>query len=152
MTDYSFKVSPWRLLALPAALLTLATAAPAARAELVVFTHGKVIKVLSHQVTGDRIEIRLPEGGRLTFDYALVEGIEEDEVPATTMKGPPAEASAGQGSPQPPGHVDTSGSNIARQTDLVAAPTQPDVTPGSPDASEGLRPADVSRRSRRQRR
>ena len=84
----------WR--AFSAGLLMLAAAGPIARAELVILTSGRAVKALSHQVTGDRVEIRLPDGNSYTVDRKLVERIVDDEVAA----------SDGKTLPQSPRHVE----------------------------------------------
>src|SRR5206468_918263 len=69
-----------------AGLVMLAAASSIARAELVVLTNGRVVKALSHELTGDRIEIRLPDGNSYTVDLQLVERILDDEVAASDVK------------------------------------------------------------------
>ncbi len=118
-------------------LVMSAAAASIARAELVIFTNGRVVKALSHQAAGDRIEIRLPSGGSYTFDRTLVERIVDDEVAAAD----------GQAPPQPPRSVEAS--RPARNEQL-ATPIAPQEPPGVRQASEENRP--MPRRSRRHRR
>ena len=65
-----------RLLALG---LWLACALPA-RAELVIFQDGRVVKAAGYQVTGDELEIEVPGGGSFRVEMARVERIVEDEV------------------------------------------------------------------------
>jgi len=80
------------------ALLCLAAAgalAPAvARAELVVFEDGRVVKAASYRVRGDELEIRLPGGGGYSVPMARVERIVDDEVivspAAVAQVAPPA--------------------------------------------------------------
>jgi hypothetical protein len=114
-------------------MLVMAGAAPVLRAELVVFTHGKVVKAMSHRDAGDRIEIHLHGGGSLTFDRALLERIEEDEVPWAEAQAPPVLPA-----PQPPRKVAASGPAL---TERVATPTEPQVSPDAPKASPVSRPS-----------
>jgi soluble lytic murein transglycosylase-like protein len=51
-----------------------------ARAELIVFSDGRVTKAAGYQVDGDQVEIRLRGGGSYKVDATLVERIVEDEV------------------------------------------------------------------------
>jgi hypothetical protein len=51
-----------------------------ARTELIVLTDGRVIKAVSHRITGEQIEIRLAEGNSYSFSLARVEQIVDDEV------------------------------------------------------------------------
>ncbi len=75
------------------ALLALAVAAPAARAELVLLQGGDVIKVKSYQLAGDRARLTLPSGGVLTLSLLRVDRILADEIePAPDP--PPASAVA----------------------------------------------------------
>ncbi|MEO8348809.1 MAG: lytic transglycosylase domain-containing protein [Acidobacteriota bacterium] len=64
-----------------AALSALLCAAPA-RAELVVFSDGRVVKAAGYQVWEEEqeLEVRLRGGGSYRVDLALVERIVEDEV------------------------------------------------------------------------
>lgn len=123
-------------LALSAALLVLAAAAPAARAELVVFKNGKVVKVASHRDAEDRIEIHFPDGGSLTFDRSLVEGIEPDEVvgavvQASQLPAPPA--------PPPPQLAVRVEAPRQAPNERVAAQTGSPPSPDAPRAPEEKR-------------
>jgi len=62
------------------AVSVLAAAAPAARAELVIFQEGRVVKAASYRVVGDELEIGLPGGGSYLVDLSRVERIVDDEV------------------------------------------------------------------------
>ena len=62
-----------------AALSALLCAAPA-RAELVVFSDGRVVKAAGYEVVEEELEIRLHGGGSYRVDLALIERIVEDEV------------------------------------------------------------------------
>jgi hypothetical protein len=62
----------------------LAVARPA-RADLAIFTDGRVVKVADYRVDGDDIELFVPGGGSFTTSLLTVERIVDDEVP------PPAE-------------------------------------------------------------
>lgn len=55
-------------------------AGPAARAELVVFEDGRVVKAAGYQLHEDELEIHLPGGGSYRVDLARVERIVDDEV------------------------------------------------------------------------
>lgn len=49
-------------------------------AELVVLTTGEMLKVESHKVVGDKLEVELPFGGRMTIDLSIVDRVLDDEV------------------------------------------------------------------------
>ena len=115
----------------------MAVAAPMACAELVVYTHGRVVKTVSHQVTGDRIEIQFLGGGSLTLDRALVERIEEDEIDEANV---PTLVPASQ---QPPGRVDTP--RPAADVPVASQEVLQD-RPAARQAAEENRPAPVRRR------
>src|SRR5512144_1183775 len=68
-------------LALVGAVLCVAGPATPASAELVYLTSGRTMSVKSHAEQGDLIVLRLRGGGEASFDRALVERIEPDEVP-----------------------------------------------------------------------
>ena len=70
---------PRFLVAAAAALAVFLGSAPA-RAELVVFTDGRVVKAAGYEVRGDELEIRVRGGGSYTVDMARVERIVDDEV------------------------------------------------------------------------
>ncbi len=53
---------------------------PAARAELVVFEDGRVVKAAGYRVLQDELEISLPGGGSYRVDLGRVERIVDDEV------------------------------------------------------------------------
>jgi len=61
------------------AALLLAGAAPA-RAELIVFEDGRVVKAAAYRLYEDELEISLPGGGSYRVDLARVERIVDDEV------------------------------------------------------------------------
>jgi len=79
----------WRLRAalgvcrLSICLLILSGGAAMARAELVVFSDGLVVKAASHQIVGDQLQIDLPGGGSYRVNLARIERIVEDEVAAS---------------------------------------------------------------------
>ena len=79
-------------------LLILAGAAAIARAELVVFSDGLVVKAASHQVVGDQLQIDLPGGGSYRVSLARIERIVEDEVAATDAP-PPRPATSREARP-----------------------------------------------------
>jgi Transglycosylase SLT domain len=62
------------------ALLVLALAAAPARAELVVFEDGRVVKAASYRLHSDEVEISLPGGGSYRVDLGRIERIVDDEV------------------------------------------------------------------------
>lgn len=53
---------------------------PAARAELVVFEDGRVVKAAGYRVLQDELEISLPGGGSYRVDLGRIERIVDDEV------------------------------------------------------------------------
>jgi hypothetical protein len=69
--------SRWRCLA---ALVGALLCAVVARADLVVFADGRVVKAASWHIGADTIEVGLPGGGSFTADLARVDRIVEDEV------------------------------------------------------------------------
>ena len=71
--------SPKRILL---AFLAIAGVASAARAELVIFSDGRVVKAASYKVSDDEVEIALPGGGSYVVDIDRVERIVDDEVAA----------------------------------------------------------------------
>ncbi len=60
-------------------------AAPAARAELVVFEDGRVVKAAGYRVLSEQLEISLPGGGSYLVDLDRVERIVDDEVVVDTV-------------------------------------------------------------------
>ena len=73
--------TPRSFLALSAAMLGLALAAPApADAELVVLSGGSVLKVKAYEVEGERALLTMPSGGRMTMALARIEHVVDDEV------------------------------------------------------------------------
>jgi hypothetical protein len=116
-------------------LAMLAAAAPIARAELVIFTNGRVVKALSHQAAGDRIEILLLGGGSYTFDRTLVERIGEDEVAAADVQAPP------QAPLQPPRQTPRHVKKFwAARNEQAATPMAPQEPAPARQASEENRP------------
>ena len=69
------------LLGLGAAL----SAAGAARAELIVFEDGRVVKAAGYRLHTDELEIELPGGGSYRVDLSRVERIVDDEVVVSTV-------------------------------------------------------------------
>ncbi|MGE3277194.1 MAG: lytic transglycosylase domain-containing protein [Vicinamibacterales bacterium] len=61
-------------------LVALAAAVAPARAELVYFTTGRMMKVDTYREDGDRITLVFRGGGEATFSRALIERIDPDEV------------------------------------------------------------------------
>lgn len=68
-------------LALAVGVLSLLGSAVPASAELVFLTSGRTMNVRSHVEQGDLIVLKLRTGGEATFDRALIDRIEPDEVP-----------------------------------------------------------------------
>jgi soluble lytic murein transglycosylase-like protein len=68
-------------LALGVGVLSLLGSAVPASAELVFLTSGRTMNVKSHVEQGDLIVLKLRTGGEATFDRALIDRIEPDEVP-----------------------------------------------------------------------
>jgi soluble lytic murein transglycosylase-like protein len=66
------------------ALLTLGLPA-AARAELIVFEDGRIVKAASYRLDADELEIHLPGGGSYRVDLGRVERIVDDEVVVDTV-------------------------------------------------------------------
>ena len=66
------------------ALLVLGLPA-AARAELIVFEDGRIVKASSYRLDADELEIHLPGGGSYRVDLARVERIVDDEVVVDTV-------------------------------------------------------------------
>jgi soluble lytic murein transglycosylase-like protein len=56
------------------------------RAELIVFSDGRITKADGYEVDGDEVEIRLRGGGSYRVDAALVERIVEDEVEVSEVE------------------------------------------------------------------
>jgi hypothetical protein len=65
------------------AVVTFAFCAMAvpASAELVFLKSGRTLSISNHRIDGDSITLTLRSGGSVTFDKALVDKIEPDEVP-----------------------------------------------------------------------
>jgi Transglycosylase SLT domain len=63
----------------------LGLAARPARAELIVFEDGRVVKAASYQLYDDELEIRLPGGGSYRVDLGRIERIVNDEVDIDTV-------------------------------------------------------------------
>jgi hypothetical protein len=66
-------------------LALLGLAAPAARAELIVFEDGRVVKASGYTLYDEELEIRLPGGGSYRVDLARIERIVDDEVVVETV-------------------------------------------------------------------
>jgi transglycosylase-like protein with SLT domain len=62
------------------AFLAIAGVTSSARAELVIFSDGRVVKAASYKVVDDQVEIGLPGGGSYVVDIERVERIVDDEV------------------------------------------------------------------------
>lgn len=75
-----------RFLVLPAAALAVLLGSASARAELVVFTDGRIVKAAGYEVLGDELEIRVRGGGSYNVDMALVDRIVEDEVEVSEVE------------------------------------------------------------------
>jgi hypothetical protein len=61
-------------------LIAMGGFAAAARAELVVFSDGRVVKASSFRVDGEQLEIELPGGGGFSVELDRIERILDDEV------------------------------------------------------------------------
>ena len=68
------------VLALALGLSALGLAAAPARAELIVFEDGRVVKAASYQLFSEELEIALPGGGSYRVALSRVERIVDDEV------------------------------------------------------------------------
>ena len=69
-----------RLAPLAPTLLALLLCADLARAELIVFEDGRVVKAGSYRLLSEEIEITLPGGGSYRVDMSRVDRIVDDEV------------------------------------------------------------------------
>jgi hypothetical protein len=74
-----------RLAALAGFACLSGLAAPSARAELVVFEDGRVVKAAGYRVLSEQLEIALPGGGSYMVDLDRVERIVDDEVVVDTV-------------------------------------------------------------------
>jgi soluble lytic murein transglycosylase-like protein len=105
-----------RLVLLAAALLVAAGSWPL-EAALVVLDDGRFVKATGFDLQGDRVSIRLPEGGRLALDLDRIERILDDEVepepPAARAKQPsPSRRSVRGPDPKAPAPAGTYGGLI----------------------------------------
>jgi soluble lytic murein transglycosylase-like protein len=57
-----------------------------ARAELIIFTDGRITKADGYRVEGDEVEVRLRGGGSYLVDVGLVERIVDDEVEVSEVE------------------------------------------------------------------
>ncbi len=73
-----------RVLAL-AGLLTAGMGASAARAELIVFEDGRVVKAAGYRLLAEELEITLPGGGSYRVDLSRIDRIVDDEVVVDTV-------------------------------------------------------------------
>jgi soluble lytic murein transglycosylase-like protein len=69
-----------------AGLVAALLLAPSARAELIVFSDGRVTKAAGYRVNGDEVEIQVRGGGSYRVDANLVERIVEDEVEVSEVE------------------------------------------------------------------
>jgi hypothetical protein len=83
---------PWLALCLGALVATVATAA---RAELIVFEDGRVVKAAGYALYSEELEIRLPGGGSYRVELARVDRIVDDEVVVDTVVVEPGAVGAG---------------------------------------------------------
>ena len=65
--------------------LLLALGALPARAELIVFEDGRVVKAAGYRLLAEELEIALPGGGSYRVDLSRVERIVDDEVVVDTV-------------------------------------------------------------------
>jgi len=70
-------------------------AAPAARAELIVFEDGRVVKAAGYRLLSEELEIALPGGGSYRVDLARVDRIVDDEVVVESIVVEPDPAQSG---------------------------------------------------------
>ncbi len=80
MLGLAFRMQLNRVAVVATVGLGLCAAAPAS-AELVFLTSGRTLSVKAHREAGDTVVLSLRSGGEVRFERALVERIEEDEVP-----------------------------------------------------------------------
>ncbi len=71
---------------LASTLLALAVSASPARAELIVFEDGRVVKAASYKLHSEELEISLPGGGSYRVELGRVERIVDDEVVVDTVR------------------------------------------------------------------
>jgi soluble lytic murein transglycosylase-like protein len=69
-----------------AAVAVLLFGSASARAELVIFTDGRMVKAAGYEVLGEELEIRVRGGGSYQVDMSLVERIVEDEVEVSEVE------------------------------------------------------------------
>ncbi len=84
-----------RRLALGLCLAGLLGVGSAARAELIVFEDGRVVKAAGFELHADELEIRLPGGGSYRVELARVDRIVDDEVVVDAVVVEPGLAEAG---------------------------------------------------------
>jgi soluble lytic murein transglycosylase len=72
-------------LALTVLLLALALPASRAKAELIVFEDGRVVKAAGYRLLSEELEITLPGGGSYRVDLSRVDRIVDDEVVVETV-------------------------------------------------------------------
>ncbi len=77
------------------ALGLILAAAPAARAELIVFEDGRVVKAAGYRLLSEELEVSLPGGGSYRVDLARVDRIVDDEVVVDTVVVEPEEPELG---------------------------------------------------------
>ncbi len=84
-----------RLRVLGLSLAALAATVAAARAELIVFEDGRVVKAAAYRLYSDELEITLPGGGSYRVDLGRVDRIVDDEVVVDAVVVEPSAAEAG---------------------------------------------------------
>jgi hypothetical protein len=77
-------------IAAPLLALALLFAAGAARAELVVLTDGRAVKVKAYEAAGEQVRLTLAFGGRMTLPIERVERVVDDEVEEPSPEPVPA--------------------------------------------------------------
>jgi len=75
--------------------LSLTALPAAARAELIVFEDGRVVKASGYRLYSEELEITLPGGGSYRVDLARVDRIIDDEVVVDTVAVEPSAVAAG---------------------------------------------------------
>jgi hypothetical protein len=89
--EFGARMGSWtcrmpRLLLSAAVALLVGASATSLRAELIVFSDGRVTKAVGYAVDGDEVEVRLRGGGSYRVDVSLVERIVEDEVEVSEVE------------------------------------------------------------------
>jgi hypothetical protein len=124
--------------AISTGILLLSAAASRVRAELVVFTDGRVVKAESVHVNGGQIEIRLPDGGGYSVDRSRVEKIVSDEVEGAAKTGGKAPAPIPRARPVENAPRSDGAANVAMVSSEPVA-SKPDTEPPKKSPKSSLR-------------